>query len=65
MIVFCFIHNFIAENLQWKMLTDEDYQRRPSKEEFILDSSYAFINNNPVSVQLISKRDIYKLKVNQ
>ena len=35
----------------------------PVDVETVLDSSYAYISNNPVGVQLINKDETYKLKV--
>ena len=36
-----------------------------STDGLILDSSYAYISNNPVGIQLIRGNQNYKLKVNQ
>ena len=62
------ICNIQENNFQWKILEykdndDEDHQTNPSSDYLKKDSSYAYINNNPVCVQLIEKDDTYILKV--
>lgn len=61
----CLIYDIVGDNFQWQKFSDDGYQGRPPDgNEEVLDSCYAFISNTPVSVQLIQKDEIYKLKVN-
>ena len=55
----CLIYNTVEGKINWKMLKNNDKDA-----ETVLDSSYAYISNNPVIVQLINKSNTCKLKVN-
>lgn len=70
MVGLIYIYNILGDNIQRNILEndskDEDYQRIEAvDEEDIRYSSYAYIGNNPVAVQLIKKDETYQLKVNQ
>ena len=64
--LYCLIDDILDDNLPWKILNGDENDSdtyNNSSDKRILDSSYAYINNNPIGVQLILEDNTYKLKV--
>lgn len=65
------IFNVVGDSIQWKSIKDDGIDNNeyhswtPLDDQQILDSSFAYVDKNPVRIQLIKKHKTYKLKVSQ